>query len=179
ANVLALHAGDYSLAAEAKVRDTRRPGYQTASYFMLDCGSGISAARDAALRADTAIAVVGDLGWWYRVNCEVWPSDLGEEFRRNFETDIPTVFVHGDWDTSTPIENARELAPFFRRLHFVLVKGGSHGSLAQAWGASPEFRKELLEFYATGDMSGLPDEVVLPPVEWIVPAGRPASPARP
>lgn len=171
ATVLALHAGDYTAAARAVLRTTQRPGYPTASFFMLDCGSGISAARAARLRADTAIAVVGDLGWWYRVNCAVWPSDLGEAFRRNFATDIPTVFVHGSWDTSTPLENARELAPFFKNLHFVLVKGGSHGALAQALQASPAFRAQLIRFFATGDMSGLPGEVALPPVQWVVPGG--------
>lgn len=168
-HVLAMHKGDFTTAARALVRDRLRPGYQTASYFMLDCGSGISPERDARLRSDPAIRYVGDLGWWYRTNCAVWDSDLGDDFRRNFDTDIPTVLVHGDWDTSTPLANALELAPHFRNSRLVIVRGGSHGALIEAMEASPEFHQAILHFFTTGDMSRLPDEVVLPPVRWAVP----------
>lgn len=170
ANVLALHHGDYTRAGRALVQRLRRPGYQTASYFMLDCGSGITAERDARFRADTAVAYVGDLGWGYRTNCEAWPSDLGDEYRQNFETGIPTLMVHGEWDTSTPLVNALELAPYFTDSKLVLVEGGSHGALIQTMRAYPWFQDLIVEFFATGDMSAIPDTVTLPPVRWNVPA---------
>lgn len=173
ANVLALHAGDYTLAARTAIRSRLQPGYQVASYYMLDCGSGITPARSGAYLADTAIAVLGDINWSYRTNCTVWESDLGDEFRTYFETSIPTVFVHGDWDLSTPLENARELQPYFKNLKFMLVKGGSHGSLAEAMAASPAVRTAIVRYFATGDMSGIPNELALPSVNWVVPARQP------
>ena len=142
----------------------------TASYYMLDCGSGISAERARAYEKDPAIAIVGDRNWDYWENCKVWPSDNGPAFRKNFETTIPTVFVQGDWDVSTPMENSLELKPFFKNMHYVLVKGGSHGAQQEALAASPEFRRAILHFYATGEMKQLPSEVALPPVKWNVPA---------
>jgi hypothetical protein len=33
-------------------------------------------------------------------------AGLGDAFRKNVASDIPTLLVHGTWDTSTPIENA-------------------------------------------------------------------------
>ena len=167
--ILALHRGDYSVPARG-VLNNGQSGYMTASYYMLDCGSGISDARARAFKADPGVGVIGDRNWEYWENCKVWPSDNGNAFREYFDTNIPTVFVQGDWDVSTPIENAYELAPHFKNLHFVLVKGGSHGSLAEAMDASDEFTKELMEWYATGDTKGLHKEVVLPPVKWNVPA---------
>ena len=72
------------------------------------------------------------LGWGYLAGCPVWPSDLGDEFRQNFETDIPAVIAHGTWDTSTPFENALELVPFFTNSKFIPVIRGPHGAIVAA-----------------------------------------------
>ncbi len=175
ANVLALYHGDYSGAAQALLRARRSPGLQTASYFMLDCGSGISDERLSIMNADTAVAIVGDLEWSYRVNCPVWGADLGNAFRRNFESDIPTMFVHGDRDLSTPLENALELVPYFSSSTFTLVRGGSHAAFAEALRTFPSFRRAVNDFFATGSMTEVPEELVMPPVNWTVPETRPST----
>ena len=90
----------------------------------------------------------------------------------NFDTDIPTVIVHGDWDLSTPLENALELRPHFKNHRFVLVERGTHGALGEALRSSAEFRDGLDRFMATGDMSGLPERVTLSLVEWLAPPER-------
>jgi len=135
---------------------------------VLDCGSGITRERDAKFLADPGMAVVGDVNWEYRVACPVWGNDNGAAFRGYLTTSIPTVLVQGDWDTSTPIENALELRPYFKNSRFVLVKNGSHGSLSEAVVASAEFKRQLLEFFASGDMEGIPDQVALPAVKWVI-----------
>jgi pimeloyl-ACP methyl ester carboxylesterase len=172
ADVLALHRGQFEGIARAK-RGEQGPqgprGLPTASFFMLDCGSGISPARLETLQNDPAIAVVGDLGRWYQTTCSAWDADLGEAFRAGFVTDIPTVIVQGSWDTSTPLENAIELLPSFVNMHFVLVDGGSHGALGEAIRTSPEFAAALMGFIATGDMGELPLDVRLPPLDWAAP----------
>jgi pimeloyl-ACP methyl ester carboxylesterase len=170
AMVLALHQGDYTAAARIAGRRGAPSGIQTASYYMLDCGSGISKERDAAMLSDPAVRIIGERNAEYRIACPIWSSDNGDAFRTYFDTNIPTVFVQGDWDTSTPIENAYELAPHFKNLHFVVVKGGSHGSLAEAVSVSDVFRREMVEWFATGDTTNLPKEVALQPVKWVMPA---------
>ena len=112
------------------------------------------------------------LGWGYLAGCPVWPSDLGDEFRQNFETDIPAVIAHGTWDTSTPFENALELVPFFTNSKFIPVVRGPHGAIVAARRASEEFDRGILHFAATGDWSLLPDEVEIPGPEWVVPGRR-------
>ena len=109
------------------------------------------------------------MNWNYTVGCPVWRSDLGDKFRQNFETDIPTVIVQGTWDISTPFENALELVPYFKNSKFIPVNRGSHGALRDAMGVSEQFRKGIMNFAATGDMSELPDNVEMPPVKCIVP----------
>jgi pimeloyl-ACP methyl ester carboxylesterase len=143
ADVLRLHAGDYKAAAQEALEDRASLSMPTASAFMLDCGSGMSAPRRKTFDADPARAVVGHTGWFYDAACPHWGADLGEDFREGFDTMIPTVIVHGTWDTSTPYDNALELVPRFKNSHFVTVEGGSHGALREALQDLPEFREGL------------------------------------
>jgi pimeloyl-ACP methyl ester carboxylesterase len=167
ADILALYQGDFSQAALSWLRPAE--GYRTASYFMLDCGSGVSPARAARLAADPAVSVLGPVNLDYQAGCPVWHTDLGDAFRKNFETRIPTIIVYGTWDVSTPQENAIELAPFFTKSVLVKVNGGSHGSLEDAMKDSVSFRRAVMKFAQTGDVSDVPAQVDLPPVDWAVP----------
>jgi pimeloyl-ACP methyl ester carboxylesterase len=171
ADVIELWEGDFTRAAEALYSRSHRTGpeLRTASFFQLDCGSGITPERLAEQIADPANQVLFAMNWAYIAGCPAWDSDLGDDFRRNFETEIPAVIVHGTWDTSTPLENALELLPFFKNSKFVPVLRGPHGAIQAAMGASEEFRSGILHFAATGDWGQLPDTVWLPPVEFRVP----------
>lgn len=186
ADIISLYAGSYGRAAVSLVKarqatieelgsyhDEDRFNHEgrtflTASYFVLDCGSGITAERLAAHNADPANQVIGELNWKYKKGCSEFENDLGDEFRQNFDTVIPTVIVQGTWDRSTPYENALELAPHFKNSKFVTVKRGGHGALGQALRASKPFEAAFWAFATTGDMSALPDEVEVP-VEWVPP----------
>jgi pimeloyl-ACP methyl ester carboxylesterase len=112
------------------------------------------------------------MNWGYIEGCPAWNSDLGDGFRQNFETEIPTVIAHGTWDTSTPYENALELVPYFKNSKFIPVIRGPHGAIQAAMRGSEEFRSGILHFAATGDMTQLPDTVTLPPVRFRVPDSR-------
>jgi pimeloyl-ACP methyl ester carboxylesterase len=172
-DVIALDNGDFSKAAQRVLERRGSRRYTTASFYMLDHGSGITPEREAELKSDPAVKILGDINAHYTLTREVWQSDLGDEFRQNFETDIPTVIVHGTWDTSTPYENALELLPYFKKSKFIPVIRGPHGAIRAAMDASEEFRKGIYHFAATGDMSHLPEKVKMPPVEWTIPVDAP------
>ena len=130
---------------------------------------------------DTALDS-GDLdpnGGMTRLANDIFPDDLFTpgtrvhvRFRTNFDTQVPTVIIHGNWDISTPLENALELVPHFKRSRFVLVNGGTHGALGEAMAADSTFREALMRFYRTGEMSGVPSRVDLPAIEWEIPEIR-------
>ncbi len=171
ADMLALYRGEFERAAGAVLANGLNRGLPTASFFMLDCGSGITERRHAELVSDPAAEVVGALGHWYDVACAMWDADLGDDFRTGFETDIPTVIVHGTWDVNTPFDNAVELVPAFTNSIFVVVEGGSHGALNEALGSSESFAAALDDFVVSGSMEGLPEVVQLPPLNWAPPHG--------
>ncbi|ETX04846.1 hypothetical protein [Candidatus Entotheonella palauensis] len=37
------------------------------------------------------------------------------------------------------------------------------------------FRQALTAFLETGSMSGLPDDIRLPPIEWVIPKDKPQA----
>ncbi len=170
ADIITLYNGDFAEAAERAVRRYKNSGrsFKTASYYMLDCGSGISEDRLKEYMADPANEVL-ETGWGYINGCPCWDSDNGDDFRVNFETQIPTVIVQGTWDRSTPYENALELVPYFKDVMFIPLKRGPHGAIRAALRASEEFKKGILKFAATGDRSELPEMMELPELNWVVP----------
>jgi pimeloyl-ACP methyl ester carboxylesterase len=175
ADIYRLYTGDFEHAARARLgASSSEPSrsYTTASFFMLDCGSGITAARLADYSADPAIPYVGDRSTFYRAACPPWNADLGDAFRAYFDTQVPTAIVQGDRDMSTPYENALELAPHFRRGKLITIVGGSHGALREALEADSVFAAAVWRFVGTGDMRALPDTVTLPPVKWVLPDDR-------
>jgi pimeloyl-ACP methyl ester carboxylesterase len=174
ADVIEMAEGDFSRAAEALFYRRGEGGREirTASYFQLDCGSGITQSRLSEQISDPANQILFGMNWGYIEGCPAWESDLGDGFRENFDTDIPTVIVHGTWDTSTPYENALELVPHFKDSKFIPVIRGPHGSIQAAMAVSEAFRDGVLHFAATGDRGFLPDTVWMPEPTFRVPGGE-------
>lgn len=172
-DILDLYDGNYTRAAKTKAKEhAGPPDFRTASFFMLDCGSGITSKREKELNADPAVNLIGKPGAeLYQHACPVWESDLGDDFRTGFQTDIPTVMVHGTWDLSTPLMNAKALRPAFANGTLVTVERGTHGAFWEARDASDAFAEGVRHFLKTGDRSKMPDSVTLPDVNWMVPEG--------
>ena len=178
ADVLRLAAGRYEPIAERALPDDadRWSRIPDAAFFLLDCASGITEERAERLFGDPATELVGPTAWFYRVACPVWGVDLGDEFRTGFRTDVPTLVVHGDWDVSTPYENALEIMPALTEGALVTVERGTHGALEEAMEASDTFREQVVRFLRTGEREEIPERVTLPAVDWVVPAELPAAP---
>ncbi len=168
-DLYAVATGDLAPAARAVLNRGGWVWPGAAAKYIYDCGSGISPARDAVRRADPAIAVIGQLESNLDAACSAWNSDLGADFRSDFETDTPTVLIHGTWDIGTPYQNALEVEPFFANGHLVTVEGGSHGAIFEAVDLVDGFKDALWHFAKTGDASRLPARVTLPPLDWSTP----------
>lgn len=159
--------GDYDGAATMWVESRLAGDLPAAAFFMLDCGSGLSQARGNVLRNDPAAAMLGPMWLGYDEACVPWDADLGEDFRQPFDSSVPTVLIQGNWDTSTPYENAVEAREFFDNHHFVHVEGGSHGALREALEQIDDFEADILHWLTTGEFEQLPESIELPPMEWV------------
>jgi len=119
--------------------------------------------------------------WSFAVHQETrdaWPTrDLGDDLRAFVASPIPVVMVQGDWDTSTPIESARELAPHFAHHHLMVVRRGEHAMPSVLLYEDRAAFDAVLAFFRTGDLSALPAEASLAAPDFKTPDFPP--PARP
>ncbi|HJR72421.1 MAG TPA: alpha/beta fold hydrolase [Luteimonas sp.] len=168
--ILSLYHGHYETWAKETIAD--RAASDTIMIGPLaDSSLGVSAEREHRLRTDPAVPMLGM--WNFETNiasASDWPTrDMGDAVRKPVPSDIPVVFVHGDWDTSTPIDNTLGLLPYFRNGHAILVHRGGHDGAMYQLRHEPAAKQAVYEFLKTGMKKDLPVEVVLPAPAFAVP----------
>lgn len=135
-------------------------------HYLMDCSSGISTARQSRYESDADTELLGDINLEYASLTDVWQvPDLGDEFRADFECAVPTLIVHGTWDTSTPIENAREVAAMLTNSRLVEVVTGSHGALYNLYEHWPPAHEKIGAFLC-GQRVTFPSQVDLSGVKF-------------
>lgn len=95
----------------------------------MDCGSYGSAERMAQIERESRQTLLGGaIDFPYPQWCETEGLPrLGDDFRANFLSDVPVLFVSGTMDGRTPVSNADEVAKGFRHSHHLIVERASHG----------------------------------------------------
>lgn len=133
---------------------------------LVDSSMGVTPERLDKLRNDKAIRYISKKNWEPMIaSAEFWPTpDIGDDFRRSVNCDIPVVFVNGDWDTNTPVENMHEITPFFPNSHALTVHRGGHAPVgSQMYREHPKVLSQLLTFLRTGSIAGIPKEITFKP----------------
>ena len=140
-------------------------GYGPLIYHLIDSSTGVTAHRGEQLWNDPAVRYVSREGFASMIaTADIWPSpDVGDAFRRPTQCEIPVVFVHGDWDMYTPIENTREVAPYFPNGHVLEIRQGGHDPLRSMKGEHPEVFAALIQFAHTGSSDNLPNVIEFKP----------------
>jgi len=171
--LLELRHGQYeSWASEAAERAVSHEIDFELLNELVDSSLGASPDRMALLRGDPATKFIGRFSFDLNlVTADEWPSpDVGDEFRRPVETKTPVMFVQGDWDTSTPVENALALAPYFPNSRVLIVHRGGHISgMVPISVYHPLVMRQLQAFLETGKTDGMPVEVTMPARKFALP----------
>ena len=147
---------------------------------LFDTSLGVTPEREHLLRTDSGTGFLGMGGFHsYIASAPVWPSpDVGDDLRRMVPSQIPVLFLHGDWDTSTPIENLLNLLPYFPNSRSILVHRGTHGDRKPLREQHPALWAQLVRFLETGETRDLPVNVSLRVPVFRTPS-FPAPPPRP
>ena len=83
------------------------------------------------------------------------------------------LLVHGDWDTSTPVDNSRELAPYFPNGRALFVHRGGHDGTFYLLREQPALKEAVHRFLRTGRMEDFPAEITLPAPAFVAPGFAP------
>ncbi len=163
--ILDMYNGDFTFPAKAAVGMHRISGLN-AMKFAMDFSSGISDKRKLKIKNDNATKVLGNINSDYTMQEETWKvSDLGKSFRTNIKTDIPILIIHGNWDTSTPIENAYDIMPTLTNGRLIEVETGTHNVLYECYRLVPDFSK-MIANYITGNQVNFPKTIKLPKIQF-------------
>lgn len=137
---------------------------------LIDTATGVTPARWAQIQSDPALDMLGPWNFGsYAATAGAWPTaDLGDAFRQPVRDETPILFVQGDWDANTPVENLVDVLPWFPNARAVIVHRGQHnGRLLRA---HPDLDAASMRFLREGKMEGLPSNTDAPPVKFDLPA---------
>ncbi len=172
--VLDAYHGHYDDWAREEI-GARAPQKRSLINPLINIGLDMSGERKSLLWSDPALPMVG--GWNFAAYLATkgdWPTpDAGDAFRRATPDPTPIVFVQGDWDPSTPIENTLAMLPWFPNAHMVILHRAQHGGTFQWLRTRPDVAAKIYDFLRTGTVEGLPTEVSLDPVTFVKPAEQP------
>jgi len=170
--VLALHHGHYDEWARDEIAAREAAPFNALINPLIDAGIGVTPLRRKLLEGDPASEFLGTWNFAPHLGSRAaWPApDLGDAFRTPSRSLIPVVFVSGDWDTSTPVENMLGLAPYFPNSHTIVVHRGEHDQLSYQTRTDPAAFAAVLAFLGSGATAKLPVEVTLPVPSFTVPS---------
>ncbi len=172
--ILSLYYGHYDAWARQTIED-RRAGPVKLIGPLADSSLGVTSDREHQMRTDPAVGLLGS--WNFEANLASapdWPTpDMGDAVRRPRVTSIPVVFVHGDWDTSTPIENTLGLLPYFPNGHAILVHRAGHDGTFYQLRENTAAKQAIYDFLRTGETRGLPTDASLAAPRFEIPGFAP------
>lgn len=174
--VLSQYYGHYQEWARTVI-ENRKPQSVKLIGPLIDTSLGATPQREYLLRNDAGVPMLGTYGFAsYIASAKDWPTpDMGDAFRAFARSDIPVLLVHGDWDTSTPIENMLTQLAYFPHGHGMVVHRGGHDGTFYQLRNEPAAKDAVYAFLRTGDLKGLPSEVTLPPPAFKVPGFPPPA----
>lgn len=176
AMVLSLYHGHYEPLARVAIEGRARSSKPDALVGpLIDTSIGVTPARRYLLRSDPGLELLG--GWNFEGYLAATPymptASVGDAFRTPVRNETPVLFIHGDWDISTPIENSLDLMPYFPNSHLLRVRRGGHIARASLFDLRDPVMVPIITFARTGDFAGLPDEASLPAPTYELPAFPP------
>ncbi len=135
--------GNYFRAAELTYALKTMPAGTPMTWFM-HYASGVSAERLVKIEKDIPNGILRNaINYPYtfkEVKELIQAPDLGEKFRKQLPSDVPTLFVSADLDGRTSVADALEVKKNFSNSVFVLFKNTSHDFL------SPQLASTFLYF---------------------------------
>jgi pimeloyl-ACP methyl ester carboxylesterase len=176
--VLSVYHGHYKeLAEESAQRRANIEGAMRLIEPLIDSSLGAPSQRAYLLKTDPAADL---LGFWdfdaLMASANAWPTPaLEDAFLTPVLNSTPVIFIHGDWDTATPVENMLDMLPYFPNARAVLVHRGRHQSREPLFAERPDIAVRLTRFLRSGETDGLPAEATLPAPVFDLPGFPPPT----
>jgi pimeloyl-ACP methyl ester carboxylesterase len=123
-----------------------RPLVMTGMPELMDMASGITGPRMAQVKAQSTRSLTGTAANFPMPQLQgaIPEVDLGELYRQEVSSAVPTLLISGDLDVRTPLEEQLAATRGLANLHHVIVRNGGH----DLFEAHPEVPGLLLKFFS-------------------------------
>lgn len=113
---------------------------------LMDMASGITGPRMAQVKAQSTRSLTGTAANFPMPQLQgaIPEVDLGELYRQEVSSAVPTLLISGDLDVRTPLEEQLAATRGLANLHQVIVRNGGH----DLFEAHPEVPGLLLKFFS-------------------------------
>jgi pimeloyl-ACP methyl ester carboxylesterase len=124
----------------------QKPLTMTGMTELMDVASGITSRRLALVRSQAPTALLGAAINFPTPHLrDVVPGiDLGDRFRREVRSNLPTLVLSGDLDPRTPLEEQAVAIAGLRNRHQVIVRNGGH----DLFEAHPDIPRLMVDFFS-------------------------------
>ena len=155
--------GDYSILKRFVERRYNQFGSALSIMtLVMDISSGTSKARQLRIQKEAKTALLGDI-----VNFPISEMgdvfgnpDLGDAYRSQIKTDVPTLFVSGVLDNNTQPFQADEVRKTFKNSTHIVIDNAGHESML----TNAEVQQTMAQFFKGEDVSKV--KISLPPLKF-------------
>lgn len=155
-----LEQGDFSMVAPWVGGLKMYSGRVSPMSFAMDAMSGISSKRWELIQAEAKTALLG------RTTNFPFPDvtegmglpDLGDDFRKNPVSSIPSLFFSGTLDGRTYLPSAKELIEGFKNGIHVVIDGAGHDLFL----STPKVKNLLVDFFGEKSVKTQTIEIPMP-----------------
>ena len=155
--------GDYSILKRfVERRYNQFGGGLSVMTLVMDISSGVSNARKRQIQKEATTALLGDI-----VNFPISEMgdvfgnpDLGDAYRSQIRTDVPTLFVSGVLDNNTQPFQADEVRKTFKNSTHIVIDNAGHESML----TEPQVQQTMVQFLRGEDVSKV--KIALPPLKF-------------
>ena len=155
--------GDYSILKRFVERRYNQYGAGVSVMtLVMDISSGVTKARKQQIQKEAKTALLGDI-----VNFPLSEMghvfgnpDLGDVYRSQIKTDVPTLFVSGVLDNNTQPFQADEVRKTFKNSTHIVIDNAGHESML----VDPQVQQTMVQFFRGEDVSKV--KISLPPLKF-------------
>jgi pimeloyl-ACP methyl ester carboxylesterase len=129
--------------------------------LVMDSASGVTRARQAQIEREAKPLLLGNVMNFLDVGEVFGNPDLGDEFRSPIHTRVPTLFISGTLDNSTPPFQADEVRRYFKHSTHLVVENAGHESML----VDPHVQQAIIDFFSGRDVNRV--KISLPTLRFL------------
>lgn len=164
--------GDYSILARfMEKRYNQLSAGMPVMRFVMDSSSGATRDRIAQMKREARNALLGNVMNFLDVGGVFGNPDLGDEFRSDIHTSVPTLFFSGTLDSSCPPFQADEVRRYFQNSVHIIVGNAGHEDMV----TNSKVQQVIVDYFSGRDVTN--QRIALPPLRFL-PIPEPRQPER-